>query len=198
MSNASAAFDALQVSAEIDHVGSCGAGLAEVHAFAYFGCLLSVYDQQPPQAWGYRFHATPAGSPYSPELDQAIQLLLASGLLLMRENSLLPSDEGSDELDDLRGHARNHGRRRYLDSATATAVYMPLPAVTSALAREPQLEHTLGAPRSRDLLDETGVAEVSAHFALIADAFDEAQVSASDLVLPASIWLMALGGDEDG
>jgi hypothetical protein len=75
---------------------------------------------------------------------------------------------------------------------------MPLPVVTSALSREPQLDRILGAPQSRDLLDETGVGEVSAHFKLIAEEFSNAEIETADLSLPAAIWLMALRGPENG
>jgi hypothetical protein len=189
---ATASFDALQISAGIDCASQAGAAPAEIHAFAYLGCLLSVYDKRPTEEWGYRFHATPAGAPFAPALDDAMQLLRASGLLIFREHTLSLSPAGRDDLDALGAHSINLGRRRYLESATATAVLMPLPSVTNALSREPQLEHILGAPSSRRLLDAAGVDIVNSHFTAISEGFAEREVPDSDLTLPALVWLSAL------
>jgi len=196
MTLAAASFDALQLSAGISRASESGAAHAEVHAFAYLGCLLSVYEERSPDDWGYKFHATPAGAPYAPALDNALQLLRAHGLLNFDRQALSLSETGLSDLESLRAHETNRPRGRYLDSATATAVLMPLPLVTSALSREPQMERILGAPESRDLLDPAGVETVKAHFRVISETFAAEKISDSDLTLPAVIWLTALSGQE--
>jgi hypothetical protein len=197
MVGALASFDALQISESIGVASQSGAAPAEVHAFAYLGCLLSVYDRRPSAEWGYQFHATPAGAPFAPALDEALKILRASGLLVLQEDTFVLSSVGREDLNALGTHSVNSARLRYLKSATATAVLMPLPMVTNALSREPQLQRILGAPSSRTLLDTAGVDVVNSHFRIISEGFDERKVSDSDLTLPAMVWLSALAAVED-
>lgn len=189
--SAAASFDALRLCAEISSASGAGAAAAEIHAFAYLGCLLSVYEDRPPTEWGYGFRVTPAGAPYSVELDSAITTLRAGGMLVSRGLAFDLSSPGLADLELLCTHTTNRARLRYLSSAAATALFMPLPAVTSALSREPQLQELLGAPTSRDLLDEAGVDVVKAHFEVITRVLSGRDLG-DDLTVPASLWLAAL------
>lgn len=189
--SAAASFDALRLCAEISAASGAGAVAAEIHAFAYLGCLLSVYEDRPPDEWGYGFRVTSAGAPYSDELDSAMRTLRAGGMIVSRGHSFDLSSPGRADLELLCTHGTNRARLRYLSSAAGTALLMPLPTVTSALSREPQLQEFLGAPTARDLLDEVGVEAVKTHFEVIARVLANHDLG-GDLTVPASLWLAAL------
>lgn len=189
--SAAASFDALRLCAEISAASGAGAAAVEIHTFAYLGCLLSVYEDRPPAEWGYGFRVTPAGAPYSDELDSAMKTLRAGGMFVNYGHAFDLSSPGRADLELLCTHATNRARLRYLSSAAGTALLMPLPAVTSALSREPQLQEFLGAPTSRDLLDEVGVDAVKAHFEVITRVLADRDLG-DDLTVPASLWLTAL------
>jgi hypothetical protein len=166
-----------------------GAGELEVINLSYLGCLLAVYDGQPPSEWGYTFAATKSFAPFSFELAEAIERLRHSGLIEEDTDGFRLTPYGNSELTGLSSLRRFQGRLTYVRAACQSAMAIPLPLVTGSLAAEPQLYRALELSSLRPLLDEAGRHALISHFAALAHAVPDS----SDLFVPAVVWLTYLG-----
>ena len=87
MVNPYAAFDSLYISAALG-TNIRRPVVAEIHAFAYLACLLSLYRGQPVSDWGYGFAGTRDGSPFSPEIEGAVRAMASTGYLHVSEGDI--------------------------------------------------------------------------------------------------------------
>lgn len=191
MSAVHAAHDVLSITASLQR-DEGGAMEAEIHAFAYLACLMTVYDGHDPSWWQYRFTATTAGAPYAYELGDATDHLAAAGALLPGPRGLVLSAKGDADLGLLGGLSLGV-RDRYLEAATATALMLLLPSVPEALTYEPQLKRALAWTANRELLEPEGLQLVRHQFEAITEALDNEGADArEDLMVPAVVWLAYL------
>jgi hypothetical protein len=137
---------------------------SEAHLFAYLACLLAVYDGREPTWWGYAFTTTRVGAPFSSDLDQAQDVLVGSGLIEQRDTLLVLTDAGGQEAAELALLPSSLQRLSYLRAATNSALALPLPSITNAISREPQLSHAVPLRQLRALLDDTGLVLLEPHF----------------------------------
>lgn len=199
MTTPTAAFDALAICRQLGR-NAGGATAAEVQVLAYLSCLLSVYDGQEATTWGYSFAATPAGSPYAPDLAEATDRIRAAGWLVDRGPVVVVSDAGTSEFEALSTFPSKRPRLRYLEAATAATTLLPLPSVADALAYEPQLRRALDHLGGLDeLLDEEGVRLIEPHFTAVAEALADVSAAGDELLVPAVVWLTYLAevGEEE-
>jgi hypothetical protein len=185
-----AGFDVLRIAA-LQTESSDGMTEGELHTLAYLGCLLSVYDGHPASWWGYRFTATRAGAPFAYSLSQALDLARDAGLLFKGNRVWVISERGLVDLQQIAPLILNQRRQPYLEAASGTALAMPLPSLASALSREPGLQRALNFVRTRELLDETGLALLDDQFQALADAL-QGDAASNDLMVPAVVWLTYL------
>src|SRR3954471_15719298 len=106
--NYNSSYDVLAL---LHHLSSSvdGADEAELHVFSYLACLLSVYAGQPASDWGYDFIASPAGAPFSPEVDEALRWAMNVGFVASSGARWQLNPEGETEfraLSDLSTHRR--------------------------------------------------------------------------------------------
>lgn len=188
---ASAAYDALFVTRELSRFAD-GAAAVELHLFAYLACLVSIYAQQPAEAWEYPFVATPAGAPYSEVLAAETDDLRAAGRLIDAGPLLVLSTPGRDEVELLSEFSATRARTPFLEAACAAASLLPLPAVANAVTQEPGLRHALGIDSSRELLGGVQLMLVDEQFAAVTEALAERAVGRQDLLVPATLWLSYL------
>lgn len=187
---AAATFDVGFVCAQLErNLG--GLRPAEIHSVTYLSCLLSIYDGCAPGAWEYLYTSTKAGTPFSPDIDQAIDRMLAGALLAEDGQLLVLSEKGRGLLQGLRALPSLSGRERFLEPACSVTLTMPLPAVTEALLHEPQLEAAVSLGQLRPLLDETGLAVVRPHLVGLRAAMSE-HGPLRDLIVPAIVWMSYL------
>jgi hypothetical protein len=180
-------YDVLFITARLTEIAG-GATRNELTLFAYLSCLLSVYRGEPPSSWGYRFAATRTYSPYSDDLAEAVEVLLAGNLLDEQDAGLNLTSKGSAELDGFSRLRRFALRGEFLRASCYSAFAMPLPEVGKSLAEEPQLRRAFELSSSRPLLDDQGEAAIMEHFSALADALPDQ----SDLFVPAVVWLSYL------
>ena len=178
-------LDALGYSAD-------GATRGEIQVLAYLGCLMSVYEGQSVEQWGYSFMATRTGAPYAEEIAASLDLLIERGFTTVDGPLVQISDSGRSELRFLASLALNERRQRFLDAATAAALAMPLPSVADALSFEPGLRRALHFVRTKALLDETGVSLLEAPFEALSEALGDELMATEDLMVPTVVWLTYL------
>lgn len=183
-----AAFDALAVTSALARTAT-GAAAAELHLFAYFSCLIALYDGRPPEAWQYQFTATPAGAPYAHILAEEVDRLRAAGLLLDEGDLLVLSEPGATALRMLRDFPSFQDRASYVEAACGTATLRPLASISDSLTEEPQLQRALEHNAPRELFTEIGQEFVARQFEAVRAALAEAGSPAGDLLVPAAIWL---------
>lgn len=185
---ADAGFDALFITDALSAFAD-GAGVVELHLFAYLACLISVYDGRDASSWGYPFVATPAGAPYADTLAAECDRLRATGLLIDHGPLLRLGGQASDDLTFIRQFASARSRAPYLEAACAAATLLPLPSVTNAISQEPGLQQALGQHGSKELLNEAELMLVDAQFRAVNEALNEHSGSHSDLLVPTTLWL---------
>ncbi|MFJ6703873.1 MULTISPECIES: hypothetical protein [unclassified Streptomyces] len=179
-----AAFDSLTICSELQQVTK-GATENEIHLFAYLSCLLFVYKGSPPSEWRYQFIATPSVAPFSVDISAAITELCRIGYLEEGTQGIQITDLGRDELESFSGLSILARRTPYLEGACGSTLVLPLPSVTESISAEPQLHKALELSSTRPLLDEIGREAILDHF----EALSRAVPEASDLMVPAVVWL---------
>ncbi len=189
MSEALASFDVLRLTDQL-MTASEGSSEGELHTLAYLSCLLAVFDGKQPGWWGYGFTATKAGTPFSVSLRQAVQHALRAGFVSLCDRVLTLSEVGSQELQSISGLTLNSRRQRYLEAAAATALTMPLPAVSDALSYEPGLRGALRFMRTKALLDEAGMTLLEEQFEALGKVVEDSVED--DLLVPSVVWLTYL------
>ncbi|MGA5431943.1 hypothetical protein ACPCIZ_04325 [Streptomyces cellulosae] len=179
-----ATFDTLVVCNELQQVTK-GATENEIHLFSYLACLLFVYKGSPPSEWRYQFVATTSVAPFSVEISNAVSELCRIGYLEEGTQGLQITDVGKNELESFSGLSILARRKEYLEGACGSTLVLPLPTVTESLSAEPQLHKALELSSTRPLLDEAGREAILDHF----EALSRAVPEASDLMVPAVVWL---------
>ena len=160
----------------------------ELHLMAYVAQLTSLYDDQPLDEWRYRFAGTTAGSPFSPELDIAVDHSIAIGELSDSNGLLNVVESGRRTLAILASLDPNVRRAKYLDAAISCSLVLPMSLLRQGLAGDPELGAALTLRSARPLLAEPSLEWLRGQFATVRDSLgDMASVAA-----PAAAWLTAL------
>jgi hypothetical protein len=202
---ADASFDALNIVARLGNPTD-GILEGELHIVDYLAFLLSVYDRQEPEEWGFVFTTTPTAAPFAAALDSAIASLRRAGLIASRASLLYASARTDSQLQQWRTLPRNARREPYLQAALAATEQLTLPALARGINQEPQLRHAAKTRSMRTLPDEIGLGELRGHFQSIDNVLGAATLEAGspdldeDLMVRAVLWLNYLDqrvADED-
>jgi hypothetical protein len=186
--DAVAAYDVLAVADELDeYTGPLARG--ELHVVLYLALALGIYSGLQPEDWGYQFVSTPAGVPYSTEVDNSIGYLAAQGLLASHDGLFASSVDGRAEAKLWETVVRYRQRRMYIRGASGVAAVMPITLIVNAIATDPQLRAAIRQPLSKVLFDETGLSAITAHFDAVREVVGTRTV---DTTLPATLWIAYL------
>lgn len=188
MLSAYAAFDSLHVGLYLERVLRNFAE-AEVHLFAYLGCLLSLYRKRPVSDWGYGFSGTRNGAPFSVELNESLATLKSAGMLRSEGEFLRLTETGKAECQGLSDLSINQERLACLEGACGCLLTMPVGVVRNALFQEPMLKPAVRLNDARPLLEGPGLSLIYDQFSELSAAIG---VNVSDLMLPATVWLTYL------
>jgi len=162
---------------------------SEIHLFSYLSCLLALYKGRPASDWGYSFVATPTGTPFSYELDQALAQLLAEGVVAS-VNAFVRSTARAVELyEELDSMSECSWRRRFIQGACDSALALPVGVIRNAVAGEPGLHAAAALETTQMLLYGPSVEMLHSHFAQLSKAIG---VDVSDLMVPSVVWLTYL------
>jgi len=184
--NPYAFFDCLALGARLQQFLGSSAP-AEFHLFSYLACLLSLYRGKPASAWGYGFAGTPSGSPFSPELESAKDLILRAGYGISEETGYLRlSRRGLDEFRVLRRFGTNRSRDVFLVGACSSILALPVGIVRAAVGNSPELRVVAYLRSARPLLSQSAVDALYDDFQSL---HEEIGTEIADLMIPAVIWL---------
>lgn len=182
----------------------------EVQFFAYFSCLLSLYDGNPLDGWNYSFVKTDFGSPYSSDVQNALVSLTAHDSLKESRNSIgyypvldkgtveeslsyyTVTDKGTQLSKFLESNTNMfRARTKYLNTACNSLSLIPYGTIKEAINNEPVLNSAGNSLSKRSLLLETNPATkvLYAQFKALKDALEEKHY---ELMVPAVIWLESL------
>lgn len=167
----------------------------EIQFFAYFSCLLSLYEGNTVEDWKYSFVKTELGSPYSIDIDMSIQALLASGKLSQIGNTqdFFTVNEGGKEFFNFQNEASSSlsHRKKYLITACNTISLIPFGVIKEAVSKEPVL-YSAGISRSKKSLLENSNPATKVLYEQFKDLKLALQDKYQDLIVPAVVWLESL------
>jgi hypothetical protein len=180
-----AAFDSLYIAAALqDNVQY--PVVAEIYVLAYLAVLLSLYRRQPVADWGYGFAGTREGSPFSPEIAEALRALTSAGFLRSREGRIEITESGMEELSSLQTFSQNRDRIGYLEAACSSTLTMPVGVIRHAIAQEPTLRPVSRLATTRPLLDGPYLSKLYDQFEALGQTVG---IEHKDLLIPATVWL---------
>ncbi|MER6069979.1 hypothetical protein ABT187_14250 [Streptomyces sp. NPDC001817] len=190
MSQASpeASFDALFVASELSDENE-EVTLSALQIFIYLACLLGLYDKKPVASWGYRFLSTPASSPWSMELYNAVEWLNSRHLVTVNEDKVQVTAAGKAELKLWLELGRFSERVPYLRGSTGASAAMPISSVEQGVAHEPHLARATKLEVPQELLEDANLKQVYEQFSVLKTTLGS---DIPDYMVPAVVWLSFL------
>lgn len=190
MLNPFAFYDTLALSNSLQGIlGNCVR--SEIHLFSYLSCLLSLYKKNPIADWGYSFAGTYYSSPFSMEIEDAINFSISYGYITEANQYINISEHGLIEYKKLSILKQNIQRERFLSGASSSTLAIPVNALRESLGSEPGLKASSHQISPRLLLDESNPSLV-----LLYDQFQALSktigIDLVDLMVPAVLWLTYL------
>jgi hypothetical protein len=164
----------------------------ELQIFSYLSCLLSLYEGEPVAFWGYTFIKNDLGSPYSREINDSIEALIAKGSIIRSDRNFLKvSDGGLIELEIYSSFHSNVSRIKFLQAACDSINLISYGTVKDSISKEPILKSAGQQDNRRLLIDNESPA-----FSVLYDQFEMLKIALenkfSNLVMPAIVWLKYL------
>lgn len=170
----------------------------EIQFFAYFSCLLSLYEGNTVEDWKYSFVKTELGSPYSIDIEMSIQTLLASDKLSQIEKSqdYFVVNEAGKEFFNFQNEVSSSltDRKKYLTTACNTISLIPFGAIKEAVSKEPVLYSAGNSTSKKNLLENSNPA-TKALYSQFKDLKLALQDKYEDLIVPAVVWLESLNDE---
>jgi hypothetical protein len=187
MLNSCAYFDSLAIALRIsERFGTVIR--SEIHLFSYLACLLSLYRARPVSEWSYTFAGTRLGTPFSFDVDSAIDDLIDRALLVETGGFMQLSQEGQEELRELESLQLNHDRLQFITAACDSLLVLPVGLIRKSLMSDTVSPQTQLAA-TRPLLDESVVEDLYSTFEQLSRNIG---VETDELVVPAVVWLTYL------
>lgn len=167
----------------------------EIQFFAYFSCLLSLYEGNTIGEWMYSFIKTDLGSPYSSDINFSINTLRANDLIKATENSkeyFTITKKGEDFFKYQDENTNQFiSRKKYLTTACNTISLIPFGSIKEAISNEPVLHSAGNSLTKKNLLEDSNPATVALYsqFKYLKTALEDKY---HDLIVPAVVWLESL------
>lgn len=171
---------------------------SEIHFFAYFGCLLSLYDGKTTDDWRYSFVKTQLGSPFSHEIQLAIETLNANSSIRNTQNSdnyYMLDTNGSLLLKFLEANISiSSSRKTYLNAVCNSISLVPFSYIKDAVSKEPVL-HSAGNSQAKRILLENSNPATQVLYSQFKELKLVLEEKYNDLIIPAVVWLEYLNTD---
>lgn len=191
--NAFAYYDTLAIVSRISRHFQ-GTAISEVHLFSYLACLLALYRGQPVADWGYGFVATETGSPFSPEVDEALISLAADGLVTEIERYISLGAGGEEEYTALGELSQYRSREEFLEAACSCVLAIPIGVIRSAVTTDHDMKTARQFQDTRRLLSDPALEKLHSAFQALSE---EIGIGVQDLIVPAVVWLKFLALAEE-
>lgn len=185
MLNPEAFYDTLTIVRELAHTLG-GISRLEVQRTAFLSCLLALYRSRPLAEWGYRFARTEYGTPYSAEINDALDFFVGNGWLIDDETQLRLNLH-RPTFDEPFTRLKNFSTRdQYLHAACGSALAVPRSIFSEGVDNEPTIQSALHRSKGGGLLEGPGLRLLYEHFEGLSTVLDS---SGSDLITPSVVWL---------
>jgi hypothetical protein len=168
--------------------------LSEINFFSYLSCLLSLYDGKTVEQWKYNFIKSNLGSPFSSDLNLALDALKANESFVKSdgiEGYYQLSEKGIKALEFYSTLQTFSWRSDYLEAACTSISLLPFGTIKQGIFNEPVLKSANISINKRSLLESNNPATQSLHkqFALLKIALEDKY---QDLMIPAVVWIESL------
>lgn len=198
MNNHEAVYDTLFIGRKLQQKME-DFSIYEIDFFAYFSCLLSLYEGNAVDKWHYTFIKADLGSPYSLDIQKAIATLKSNDYL--KESSSKDyfsiTVSGLNFLNFLENNiSMLSWRTKYLKTACDSLSLIPYGTIKEAILNEPVLTSAGRSLVKRDLLRETNPA-TKALYSQFRDLKMALEDKYPELIVPATVWLEALSRKQD-
>jgi hypothetical protein len=153
----------------------------EIQFFAYFSCLLSLYEGNTVEDWKYSFVKTELGSPYSIDID-ASQTQNSKEYFTINEAGkefFNFQDEAASSLAD---------RKKYLTTACDTISLTPYGVIKEAIGNEPVLYSAKNSLSKKGLLEMSSPA-TKVLYSQFKDLKFALENKYQNLLIPAMVWI---------
>lgn len=184
-------FDTLSIGHKLDTQLDGGFKQEEVHLFSYFSSILFLFKEKPLADWAYQYQIDANGYPFSMEIAKAIERDVQNVLFEEKDEYLVITARGVDQLNVLRSLALFKEREEVIDAACITGIVLPYSSALRALLSEPEIEKRKNLEDS-SWLDQT---EIYPKFLEVSKAVG---VSSENLVISAATWVDYLSSQDSG
>jgi hypothetical protein len=167
-----------------------------IQRIAYLACLLALYDGQPTSEWGYRFSRTAIGTPFSADVNDAIEALIQTGAIAVGDEvrgarELLLAGEGGPFLTMISGLERLKGRSKYLEAACNGGMVASPTTLGQGLDNEPTVRRALQRESGGTLLEGSALLLLHDQFKALSEVVGGLD---DDLITPSVVWLSYMAG----
>jgi hypothetical protein len=163
-----------------------GVSRLEVHRVSYLSCLLALYEGHPVGSWGYGYARTDFGTPYSPDLNDALDSLTSLGRLVLSERRYRTTETGEALLKTLSDMKHLRQRCRYVGAATGSASIVPPSLIADALDNEPTVQRAFVREKGGELLEGPALQLLHEQFVGLAAVLGK---ESENLLVPSVLWL---------
>ena len=191
MRSPEATFDCLTLVRQLDEPLG-GVSRLELQRMSFLGCILSLYRKRPASEWGYRYARTGYGTPFSAEVNESIDLLVASGYLIESAGRFRLSESGESFRNAIDLLKTFSGRVEFLDAAAASALAVPPSIISRGLENEPSVSGSVVRLNGANLLEGTALNELYDHFAALSQVYPP---GSAGLMAPSVLWLTYLADE---
>lgn len=196
MHSPEAIFDVLSIVASHRQAGG-SIGRINIQRTAYLSCLLALYRGKPIADWGYRFSKTEFGTPFSAEINDAVEYLSACGALGRTEHGddrvmrFSISESGTAFLGSLRSMRNLNNRSQFLDAAFDSGLIASPATLAEGIDNEPTVRRALQGEQGKALLEGPAVKLLHEQFEALAEIIGP---GGEDLITPSVVWLSYIAG----
>jgi hypothetical protein len=145
-------FDTLSIGHKLDTQLDGGFKQEEVHLFSYFSSILFLFKEKPLADWAYQYQIDANGYPFSMEIAKAIERDVQNVLFEEKDEYLVMTARGVDQLNVLRRQAQHQAERESMLNLIGQQIQSAdsVEAVLQITARE--LSHALHSKDTRVIL----------------------------------------------
>ncbi len=186
-----AQHDVLAITARLQSTLN-GVTAAELHLLAYLSGLLALYRRIPLAEWGYGFVRSESGSPFSTDVDRAVQSLQSRRFLIRgvdATEAMRLSADGMAFARFLENRHEHAWRLAFLDGACGSTLAIPPGLIRDAFRQEPTLRSVSVHRGTRRLLEQNQLYALYEHFGALSEAVG---LDVVDLMVPSVVWLTYL------
>ena len=162
--------------------------IAEIQMFSYLSCVLSIFEGNNSNEWGYRFIKNEYGSPYSQDLENVFSHFQSNKMIDVQEDYFKLNDVSLRKYSILKKMNLFKNREKYLSVSTKSIKFLSYSQVRKSLYNEPTLYFSKQSSNKKLLLDDesASIHQLYSQFSKLRIAIDKKY---DELIIPALAWM---------